>query len=138
MDFNINIHLCILSVDSIDSIYRKVHIPTGPGYEEKYYFSPAPREGGGFKVFRSNFYNVTIGIGICWDQWFPETARILSLMGAELLLFPTAIGSEPQDPTIHSRDHWQQAMCGHSASNLVPVIASNRIGYFFFFFFVFF
>jgi len=74
-------------------------------------------------------YNVNIGIGICWDQWFPETARILSILGAEFLFFPTAIGSEPQDPTIHSKLHWQTTMCGHAAANLSPLIASNRIGF---------
>jgi len=110
------------------AVYRKVHIPTGPGYEEKYYFSPAPQEGGGFRVFYSKIYQFTFGIGICWDQWFPETSRCLALLGAEMIFFPTAIGSEPQDPTIHSKHHWQTAMRGHAASNLVPIIASNRIG----------
>ena len=119
--------------DCSKAIYRKVHIPTGPGYQEKYYFSPAPAPSpsdpeAGFRVFYSKVYDVTIGIGICWDQWFPETARCLALAGAEIILYPTAIGSEPQDPTINSRDHWQRVMCGHAGANLVPVVASNRIG----------
>lgn len=108
---------------SVLGFYRKAHIPDGPGYEEKYYFSPGDT---GFKVWHTRY--ATIGVGICWDQWFPETARALSLMGAELILYPTAIGSEPRFPEIDSRDHWQRAMQGHSASNLTPVIASNRIG----------
>ncbi len=102
--------------------YRKTHIPTGTSYEEKFYFTPGDT---GFKVFKTIFG--TIGIGICWDQWFPETARILALQGAELIFYPTAIGSEPTLP-IDSRDHWQNAMKGHAASNLIPVIAANRIG----------
>lgn len=104
-------------------IYRKTHIPDGPGYQEKYYFSPGDT---GFKVWKTRFG--TIGIGICWDQWFPETARAMALMGAELLFYPTAIGSEPQDATIDSRDHWQRVMQGHAAANCIPVIASNRVG----------
>lgn len=104
-------------------IYRKAHIPDGPGYEEKYYFNPGDT---GFKVWRTRYAN--IGVGICWDQWFPETARALALMGAELIFYPTAIGSEPRFPLIDSRDHWQRAMQGHAAANLTPVIASNRIG----------
>lgn len=104
-------------------IYRKTHIPQGPGYQEKYYFSPGDT---GFRVFRTAF--ACVGVGICWDQWFPETARCLALAGAELLLFPTAIGSEPQDPTIDSSAHWRRTMQGHSAANIIPVIASNRIG----------
>jgi N-carbamoylputrescine amidase len=103
--------------------YRKSHIPESPGYHEKFYFSPGDS---GFKVWRTRFG--TIGVGICWDQWFPETARAMAVMGAELLFFPTAIGSEPQDSSIDSRDHWQRAMQGHAASNVMPVIASNRIG----------
>ena len=108
---------------TILGVYRKTHIPDGPGYEEKYYFNPGDT---GFKVWRTRF--ATIGVGICWDQWFPETARSLALMGAEILFFPTAIGSEPLDPGYDSRDHWQTVMRGHSAANLVPVVASNRIG----------
>ncbi len=104
-------------------IYRKSHIPDGPGYEEKYYFNPGDT---GFKVW-STKYGV-IGVGICWDQWFPEAARVMALMGAELLLYPTAIGSEPHSPDVDSKDHWQRCMMGHSACNLMPVIASNRIG----------
>lgn len=104
-------------------IYRKAHIPDGPGYEEKYYFNPGDT---GFKVWQTRY--AKIGVGICWDQWFPETARALALMGAELILYPTAIGSEPRFPELDSRDHWQRAMQGHAAANLVPVIASNRIG----------
>jgi len=104
-------------------IYRKSHIPDGPGYEEKYYFSPGDT---GFKVWQTKYG--TIGIGICWDQWFPETARILALKGTELIFYPTAIGSEPENAQIDSKDHWQRCMIGHSASNLIPVIVSNRVG----------
>ncbi|ENE9527385.1 N-carbamoylputrescine amidase [Vibrio parahaemolyticus] len=103
--------------------YRKSHIPDGPGYSEKYYFSPGDT---GFKVWPTKFGK--FGAGICWDQWFPELARSLALHGAEAIFYPTAIGSEPQDPTLDSRDHWQRTMQGHSAANLVPVIASNRVG----------
>lgn len=103
--------------------YRKSHIPDGPGYSEKYYFSPGDT---GFKVWQTRFGK--FGAGICWDQWFPELARSLALQGAEAIFYPTAIGSEPQDPTLDSRDHWQRTMQGHSAANLVPVIASNRVG----------
>ncbi|HCM0976530.1 TPA: N-carbamoylputrescine amidase [Vibrio parahaemolyticus] len=103
--------------------YRKSHIPDGPGYSEKYYFSPGDT---GFKVWQTKFGK--FGAGICWDQWFPELARSLVLHGAEAIFYPTAIGSEPQDPTLDSRDHWQRTMQGHSAANLVPVIASNRVG----------
>ncbi|OOQ71676.1 N-carbamoylputrescine amidase [Vibrio parahaemolyticus] len=103
--------------------YRKSHIPDGPGYSEKYYFSPGDT---GFKVWQTTFGK--FGAGICWDQWFPELARSLALHGAEAIFYPTAIGSEPQDPTLDSRDHWQRTMQGHSAANLVPVIASNRVG----------
>ncbi|HCG6602837.1 TPA: N-carbamoylputrescine amidase [Vibrio parahaemolyticus] len=103
--------------------YRKSHIPDGPGYSEKYYFSPGDT---GFKVWQTKFGK--FGVGICWDQWFPELARSLALHGAEAIFYPTAIGSEPQDTTLDSRDHWQRTMQGHSAANLVPVIASNRVG----------
>ncbi|KAB7670749.1 N-carbamoylputrescine amidase [Bacillus sp. B1-b2] len=103
--------------------YRKSHIPDGPGYEEKFYFNPGDT---GFKVWNTRFGK--IGVGICWDQWYPEAARAMALMGAEILLYPTAIGSEPQDTSIDSKDHWQTCMLGHAASNLMPVIASNRIG----------
>jgi len=103
--------------------YRKTHIPESPGYHEKFYFSPGDT---GFKVWTTRYGRV--GVGICWDQWFPETARAMALMGAEMLLFPTAIGSEPQDPTLDSRDHWQRTMQGHAAANVMPLVASNRIG----------
>jgi N-carbamoylputrescine amidase len=104
-------------------LYRKSHIPDGPGYQEKFYFRPGDT---GFKTWPTRFGR--IGVGICWDQWFPETARAMALMGTELLFYPTAIGSEPQDPTLDSRDHWQRVMQGHAGANLVPLIASNRIG----------
>jgi N-carbamoylputrescine amidase len=104
-------------------LYRKSHIPDGPGYTEKYYFSPGDT---GFKVWQTRY--AKIGVGICWDQWFPEAARAMALKGAELLFYPTAIGSEPQDPTIDSAAHWQRVMQGHAAANVIPVIASNRIG----------
>ena len=104
-------------------VYRKSHIPEGPGYHEKYYFSPGDT---GFRVWRTR-YGV-LGVGICWDQWFPEAARCMALMGAEALLYPTAIGSEPHDASIDSRDHWQRCMQGHAAANVMPLIASNRIG----------
>ncbi len=103
--------------------YRKSHIPDGPGYEEKFYFNPGDT---GFKVWNTRYGKV--GVGICWDQWYPEAARAMALMGAEILLYPTAIGSEPQDSSIDSKDHWQACMIGHAGSNLIPVIASNRIG----------
>lgn len=103
--------------------YRKSHIPDGPGYEEKFYFNPGDT---GFQVFNTAYGK--IGVGICWDQWFPEAARCMTLMGAELLFYPTAIGSEPLDTTVDSKAHWQMCMLGHAACNLVPVIASNRIG----------
>lgn len=116
--------VCIIDADGETlGIYRKSHIPDGPGYEEKFYFSPGDT---GFKVWDTAFGK--IGVGICWDQWFPEAARCMALMGAELLFYPTAIGSEPQDSSIDSCGHWQRCMIGHSAANLVPVIASNRIG----------
>lgn len=104
-------------------LYRKSHIPDGAGYQEKYYFNPGDT---GFKVWDTAY--ARIGCGICWDQWFPECARAMALMGAELLLYPTAIGSEPNDPNFSSADHWQRAMQGHAACNMVPVVASNRIG----------
>lgn len=104
-------------------IYRKSHIPDGPGYEEKFYFHPGDT---GFRVWPTRYG--TIGVGICWDQWFPEAARSMVLMGAEMLLYPTAIGSEPYDASIDSKNHWQMVMLGHAAANLVPVVASNRVG----------
>ncbi|WP_374334792.1 N-carbamoylputrescine amidase [Leeia sp.] len=104
-------------------VYRKTHIPDGPGYNEKFYFTPGDT---GFKVWHTRYGR--IGVGICWDQWFPEAARIMALQGAELLLYPTAIGSEPQDPALDSSAHWQRVMQGHAAANVIPVIAANRIG----------
>ena len=104
-------------------VYRKSHIPDGPGYEEKYYFNPGDT---GFKVWNTKYGK--IGVGICWDQWYPEAARCMALMGAEILFYPTAIGSEPENPEVDSKDHWQRCMIGHAACNLVPVVASNRIG----------
>ena len=107
---------------TIVDLYRKSHIPTGECYEEKFYFTPGDT---GFKVFKTKAGN--IGVGICWDQWFPETARILALKGAEILLFPTAIGSEPVLPK-DSKSHWQNVMKGHAAANIMPVMAANRVG----------
>jgi N-carbamoylputrescine amidase len=105
-------------------VYRKAHIPNGPGYQEKTYFSPGDT---GFRVWDTRFGR--IGVGICWDQWFPECARVMALMGAELLFYPTAIGSEPPPALpVNSRDHWQRTQQGHAAANLTPLIASNRFG----------
>jgi N-carbamoylputrescine amidase len=117
--------IAILDADGRNlGVYRKAHIPNGPGYQEKNYFSPGDT---GFKVWDTKF--ARIGVGICWDQWFPETARSMALMGAELLFFPTAIGSEPPPALpVNSRDHWQRTQQGHAAANLMPVIVSNRIG----------
>ncbi len=116
--------IAVIDADGTNlGVYRKSHIPDGPGYEEKFYFNPGDT---GFKVWQTRY--AAIGIGICWDQWYPETARCLALMGAELLFYPTAIGSEPNEPAVDSKDHWQMCMRGHAAANLVPVIASNRIG----------
>ncbi len=103
--------------------YRKSHVPDGPGYEEKFWFSPGDT---GFRVWDTRAGR--IGVGICWDQWFPECARAMVLRGAELLLYPSAIGSEPTAPGHDSRPHWERCMCGHAAANLVPVAAANRIG----------
>ena len=105
-------------------LYRKSHIPDGPGYQEKFYFNPGDT---GFKVFKTRY--ATIGTAVCWDQWFPESARAMALQGAELLFYPTAIGSEPQDPSLDSRDHWMRVMQGHAGANLCPLIASNRTGF---------
>ena len=102
--------------------YRKTHIPDGPGYEEKFYFKPGNT---GFKVWETKY--AKIGVGICWDQWFPESARALTIQGAELIFYPTAIGSEPEIE-VDSRAHWQRVQQGHAAANTVPVIAANRIG----------
>jgi N-carbamoylputrescine amidase len=107
----------------VAGVYRKSHIPDGPGYSEKFYFRPG---NSGFKVWKSPYGK--IGAGICWDQWYPETARTLMLMGAEILLFPTAIGSEPHDPDLDTSRMWRRAMIGHAVSNVVPVVAANRIG----------
>jgi N-carbamoylputrescine amidase len=104
-------------------IYRKSHIPDGPGYEEKFYFRPGDT---GFRVWPTRYG--ALGVGICWDQWFPESARAMMLLGAEVLLYPTAIGSEPHEPDLDTRDPWQRAMIGHAVSNVVPVVAANRIG----------
>jgi N-carbamoylputrescine amidase len=103
--------------------YRKSHIPDGPGYEEKFYFNPGDT---GFKVWDTRY--AKIGVGVCWDQWYPEAARCMALMGAELLFYPSAIGSEPQDESLDSKDHWQTCMLGHAAANMIPVVTSNRIG----------
>ena len=117
--------IAILDADGTRlGVYRKSHIPNGPGYQEKNYFSPGDT---GFKVWNTRFGR--LGVGICWDQWFPETARAMALLGAELLLFPTAIGSEPPPAlAVNSRDHWQRTQQGHAAANLMPLIASNRYG----------
>lgn len=116
--------LAVIDADGeVLGVYRKSHIPDGPGYEEKYYFNPGDT---GFKVWNTRY--AKIGVGICWDQWYPEAARCMVLMGAEVLFYPTAIGSEPESPEVDSRDHWQRCMIGHSACNLVPVVASNRVG----------
>jgi N-carbamoylputrescine amidase len=103
--------------------YRKSHIPDGPGYQEKYYFRPGDT---GFKVWDTRFGRV--GVGICWDQWFPETARAMALMGAEVLLYPTAIGSEPHDAGLDTAARWRRAMQGHAVSNVIPIGAANRVG----------
>ncbi|MGH8221156.1 MAG: N-carbamoylputrescine amidase [Steroidobacteraceae bacterium] len=109
---------------SLLGVYRKSHIPNGPGYQEKHYFSPGDT---GFKVWHTRY--ARIGVGICWDQWFPEAARAMALNGAELLLYPTAIGSEPPPaPPVNSRDHWQRTQQGHAAANLMPLVAANRYG----------
>lgn len=103
--------------------YRKSHIPDGPGYEEKFYFRPG---NDGFKVW--DLFGARIGIGVCWDQWYPETARVLALKGAQVLFYPTAIGSEPKDAGMDTSRMWRRAMIGHAVSNCMPVVAANRIG----------
>ena len=108
---------------STPGIYRKSHIPDGPGYEEKFYFRPGNT---GFKVW--NTRHGRLGVGICWDQWFPETARAMMLMGAQVLLYPTAIGTEPEEPELDTSAPWRRAMIGHAVSNVVPVAAANRVG----------
>ena len=112
---------------AVQGIYRKSHIPDGPGYEEKFYFRPGNT---GFKVWPGPAAapDATLGVGVCWDQWYPETARTMMLMGAELLFYPTAIGTEPHDPSLDTSRLWRRAMVGHAVSNVVPVIAANRIG----------
>ncbi len=116
--------IAIIDADgSIKNHYRKTHIPEFPGYHENEYFDAGDS---GFQVTQTRY--AKIGVGICWDQWFPEAARAMALMGAELLLYPTAIGTEPSQNDHDSRDHWQRVMQGHSGANLVPVIASNRVG----------
>lgn len=115
--------IAIIDADgTVLGIYRKTHIPDGIPYAEKFYFTPGDT---GFQVWKTRY--ATIGVGICWDQWFPECARSMALLGAELLLYPTAIGSEP-DLKLDSKPHWQRCMQGHAAANIMPVIASNRIG----------
>jgi N-carbamoylputrescine amidase len=109
---------------SVLGTYRKSHIPDGPGYNEKYYFNPGDT---GFRVWHTRY--ATIGVAICWDQWFPEAARSMALLGAQLLFYPSAIGSEPLDPTWDSSGHWQRVMQGHAGANLMPVIACNRVGF---------
>jgi N-carbamoylputrescine amidase len=108
---------------AIMGTYRKSHIPDGPGYEEKYYFRPG---NDGFKVWE--LFGRRIGVGICWDQWYPECARVMALMGAEVLLYPTAIGTEPYDADLDTSRMWRRAMLGHAVSNCMPVVAANRIG----------
>jgi N-carbamoylputrescine amidase len=108
---------------AIMGVYRKSHIPDGPGYEEKFYFRPGNT---GFKTWKTP--DATLGVGVCWDQWYPETARAMMLMGAEILFYPTAIGSEPHDPDLDTSRLWRRAMIGHAVSNVVPVVAANRIG----------
>lgn len=116
--------LALIDADGrVLGIYRKSHIPQGPGYEEKFYFSPGDT---GFRVWETAAGR--LGVGICWDQWFPECARAMALMGAEVLLYPTAIGSEPPAPGYDSQPHWEMVMRGHAAANILPLVASNRIG----------
>ena len=109
---------------SLLGVYRKSHIPDGPGYMEKYYFRPGDT---GFKVWDTRFGR--LGVGICWDQWYPEAARAMALMGAEVLLYPTAIGSEPHDPTLDTAAPWRRAMQGHAVSNVIAVVGANRTGF---------
>ena len=104
-------------------VYRKSHIPDGPGYQEKYYFRPGDT---GFRVWSTRF--ARIGVGICWDQWYPEAARAMTLQGAEVLFYPTAIGSEPHDATLDTAAPWRRVMQGHAVANIIPVVAANRIG----------
>jgi N-carbamoylputrescine amidase len=117
--------IAILDADGSNlGLYRKSHIPNGPGYQEKNYFAPGDT---GFRVWDTRY--ARLGVGICWDQWFPETARVMALMGAELFMFPTAIGTEPPPAVpVNSREHWQRTQQGHAAANLTPLIAANRYG----------
>ncbi len=116
--------LVVIDADgAVLGTYRKSHIPESPGYHEKFYFSPGDT---GFKVFATRY--AKLGVAVCWDQWFPEAARCMALLGAEILMYPTAIGSEPQDGSIDSSGHWQRTMQGHAAANVMPLVASNRIG----------
>ena len=116
--------LAMIDADgTILGVYRKSHIPNSIGYQEKTYFSPGDT---GFKVWQTAY--AAIGVGICWDQWFPEAARCMALQGAEILMYPTAIGSEPSDAALDSKQHWQNVMCGHAGANIMPLVASNRIG----------
>jgi N-carbamoylputrescine amidase len=108
---------------NIAGVYRKSHIPDGPGYEEKFYFRPGNT---GFKVWDGPA--AKLGVGVCWDQWYPETARAMMLMGAEILFYPTAIGSEPHDTSLDTARLWRRAMVGHAVSNVVPIVAANRVG----------
>ncbi|MDB5696300.1 MAG: N-carbamoylputrescine amidase [Sphingomonas bacterium] len=108
---------------AVQGVYRKSHIPDGPGYEEKFYFRPGNT---GFKVWPGA--GTTLGVGVCWDQWYPETARAMMLMGAEVLFYPTAIGSEPHDTSLDTARLWRRAMVGHAVSNVVPIVAANRVG----------
>ncbi|WP_305097029.1 N-carbamoylputrescine amidase [Croceibacterium aestuarii] len=117
--------LAMIGADGeIMGTYRKSHIPDGPGYEEKFYFRPG---NDGFKVW--DLFGARIGVGVCWDQWYPETARCMALMGAQVLFYPTAIGSEPKDADMDTSRMWRRAMIGHAVSNCMPVVAANRIGF---------
>ncbi|WP_174891037.1 N-carbamoylputrescine amidase [Candidatus Hamiltonella defensa] len=116
--------LVVINADgTVLNLYRKTHIPNGPGYQEKHFFTPGDT---GFQVWDTSY--AKIGVGICWDQWFPETARCLALKGAEIIFYPTAIGSEPNFPEINSQPHWTLVQQGHAAANMVPIVVSNRIG----------
>ncbi len=116
--------LVVVGADGkIMGVYRKSHIPDGPGYEEKFYFKPGDT---GFRTWAAK--SGRIGVGVCWDQWFPESARAMMLQGAEILFYPTAIGSEPENPSLDTQVRWRRAMIGHSVSNVVPIVAANRVG----------
>jgi N-carbamoylputrescine amidase len=116
--------IAIIDADGqVLGVYRKSHIPDGPGYQEKYYFRPGDT---GFRTWETR--HGSIGVGICWDQWFPEAARIMTLQGADILFYPTAIGSEPHEPELDTKDPWQRVMIGHAVANAVGVVAANRVG----------